>query len=480
MNSFLSVSSIIFPLITFPYVSRILLPVGTGKVSFATSIITYFAMFAQMGIPTYGIRACAKVRDNKEKLSRTVQEILIINLILSFIVYILFFVALFTIPKLNEDKTLFIVMSFTIIFNTIGVEWLYKALEQYTYITIRSLIFKIIALIAMFILVKVQSDYIIYGGITIFASVGSNIYNIFNVKKLIIIRPVGQYNFKQHIKPILVFFAMSVAVTVYTNMDNVMLGFMKTDEDVGYYNAAVKIKIVLASIISSLGTVLLPRVSYYIEKGNVEEFGRIAKKSINFVMVLAFPLMIYFMIFARNVILLLSGKEYLNSVVPMQIIMPTILFIGLTNIMGIQMLVSLGKEIQVLWSEVYGAAVNFILNLFLIPPMASSGTAISTLIAEIVVFIIQFIYLKDIVIPIFKSFQSKKIILALFCSTILTVWLLLINISNFVILMISSILFFGIYVVVLSILKETITIEVVKHVLARCKINSKHNKGGEA
>ena len=234
MNAFLTMSSFIFPLITFPYVSRILLPVGTGKVSFATSIISYFAMFAQLGIPTYGIRACAKVRDNREELTRTTQELFIINLIMSIIAYCFFFIILFLVPELKEEKTLFIVISLTILFNTIGMEWLYKALEQYSYITVRSIVFKFLALLAMFLLVHEKDDYVIYGGITIFASSASSIFNFINIHKFIELKPIGNYHLKKHLKAVFIFFAMSCATTIYTHLDSVMLGFMRTNEDVGY------------------------------------------------------------------------------------------------------------------------------------------------------------------------------------------------------------------------------------------------------
>lgn len=140
MNMLLTMSSFIFPLITFPYVSRILLPEGTGKVSFATSLISYFSMFAQLGIPTYGIRACAKVRDNREELTRTAQELLIINLIMSVVLYIVFFGAILLVPRLHNERNLYVIVSCTIILTSIGMEWLYKALEQYTYITLRSVL----------------------------------------------------------------------------------------------------------------------------------------------------------------------------------------------------------------------------------------------------------------------------------------------------------------------------------------------------
>ena len=339
MNAILTMSQFIFPLITFPYVSRILLPVGTGKVSFATSLISYFSMFAQLGIPTYGIRACAKVRDNREELTRTVQELLSINIVMNVISYGVLVFALLFIPRLQEDRTLYFVVSATIFLTSIGMEWLYKALEQYTYITIRSIIFKFIALVAMFLLIHKQEDYVAYGGISILASSASNIFNFINVHKYIDLKPVGNYNFRRHLKPIFVFFAMSCATTIYTHLDTVMLGFMATDADVGYYNAAVRIKSILVSIVTSLGTVLLPRASYNIEHGLMDSFWRISKKAINFVFLIATPLTLYFIFFAKEGIYFLSGSAYAGSVIPMQLIMPTLSFIGLSNILGIQILV---------------------------------------------------------------------------------------------------------------------------------------------
>ena len=180
MNVILTMSSIVFPLLTFPYVSRILLPEGTGKVAFATSLISYFALFAQLGIPTYGIRACAKVRDDKIELSRTVQELMIINLIMTACVYIVLFALLSFNLRLQAERTLYLIISLTILFNAIGVEWLYKGLEQYTYITVRSVAFKLLAFVAMFVLIHKKEDYIIYGGLTILAASASNIMNFFS------------------------------------------------------------------------------------------------------------------------------------------------------------------------------------------------------------------------------------------------------------------------------------------------------------
>lgn len=473
MNAILTMSQFIFPLITFPYVSRILLVEGTGKVSFATSIISYFAMFAQLGIPTYGIRACAQVRNDKKKLSKTAQEIFIINIIMSILAYIVFFIALCNVPRLKDEKTLLIIVSATIFFNAIGMEWLYKALEQYTYITIRSVIFKFIALIAMFLLIHQQSDYIIYGAISIFASSASNIFNFFNVHKYISLRPVGEYNFKQHLKAVSVFFALSCAATIYVNLDTVMLGFMKTNVDVGYYNAAVKIKTILVSIVTSLGTVLLPRASYYVEHGLKEDFYRITKKAINFVFLVATPLMLYFMFFAKEGIFFLSGNTYGGAIVPMQIIMPTLFFIGLTNIMGMQILVPLGKENIVLYSEIVGAVVDLAINYILIPKYASAGAAIGTLVAEIAVWIVQYIYLRKQIKDAYKNVRYGILILALFLGSIASLWVKKVFSGSFIVLLNSAIVFFGVYFIVLTIAKEPLIYQIEEGLLTKLKKKGK-------
>ncbi len=453
-------SSFIFPLITFPYVSRVLLETGTGRVSFATSLITYFTMIAQLGIPTYGIRACAKVRDNRQELTRTAHEILFINIIMSVVSYILLAFALAFVPRLHEDRTLYIIVSITIILSAIGMEWLYKALEQYTYITIRSVIFKFIALVGMFLLIHEENDYVMYGFITIFAGSASNVFNFINVHKYIDLKPIGNYNIKRHMKPVLVFFAMSCATTIYNNLDVVMLGFMKSDADVGYYNAAVKIKTILISIVTSLGTVLLPRASYYIEHSMLDEFKRVSEKALNFVFLLASPLALYFILYAKNGIYFLAGENYIGSVLPMQIIMPTLLLIGITNILGIQILVPLGKEITVLISEIAGAVVDIILNAILIPPYSSAGAALGTLAAEFVVLIVQYAALRKDVRETFMQVQYWKIAVGMVLGTVASYWVLyVLNLSDFLIIIVTGILFFAVYLAFLLVTKEPLTVQ---------------------
>lgn len=445
MNALLAVSGVVFPLISFRYASRILLPAGIGKVSFATSIIAYFSMFAQLGMPTYGIRACAKVRDDRQALSRTVHELLGINLAMNLIAYTLLAIAIFCIPRLGEEKLLFGIISITILLNSIGMEWLYKGMEEYAYITARSLAFKIIALAALFLLIHEESDYIIYGGISIFAASASNLLNFIHAGKYIDFRRPEDCDWTKHLKPVLIFFGMACATTIYTNLDSAMLGFMTTDADVGFYNAAVKVKGVLLSLITALGAVLLPRSSWYVEHGKMEEFRRITRKALSFILLAAPPIAQYFILFAKESILLLSGEAFLPSVPAMQIILPTVFLIGLSNILGIQILVPLGKEKVVLKSEIAGAIVDLILNLIFIPMYHAAGAAIGTLVAEAVVLAVQYIALREELKMFARGYPWLRLLAALLLATGAGLWIQAMDWKPIWTLIIAAMCFFGVY-----------------------------------
>ena len=462
MSALLTVSSLIFPLITFPYVSRILSPSGIGKVSFAISIISYFSLFAQLGIPTYGVRACAKVRDDREKLTRTVHELLVINIVMDCISYFALFLALLYVTKLQNEKTLYVVVSATILLTSIGMEWLYKALEQYSYITIRSVLFKFIALIFMLLLINEKKDFLLYGALSIFAASASNVLNLINAHKYVSFKPIWGYNFKRHFKPILIFFSMSCATTIYGNLDSIMLGFIKTDIDVGYYGAAVKVKSILVGLVTSLGIVLMPRASYFIEQGKRLEFNKITEKATKFVCVVSIPLFVYFAVFAKESILILSGNEFEGAIIPMAIIMPTLLLIGLSNIFGLQILVPIGKESVVLYSVFGGALSNLLFNAILIPYYGAVGAAIGTVIAEAIVLIIQCYFLKSELQRLFGTLQICHILLCTVISAICTIWFKFLPLNNFFIMCVSATIYFMLYIIGLIILKEPITLEIME------------------
>lgn len=467
MNALLQSLSVIFPLITFPYVSRILLPDGVGKVSFANSVISYFVMFAHLGMPIYGVRACAQVRDDKKLLSKTVHELFIISLVTTTISYGLFLIVLFSVPRFYIEKELFLIMSISILLSSVGIEWLYKSIEAYSYITIRSIILKLIALVGMFLFVKTREDYLIYGGITVFAMVGSNLLNLVNAHKYISFKPIGNYVFKPHLKAVLVFFAMSCATTVYIHLDSAMLGFIISDEAVGYYDTSVKIRNVLMHIVTALGVVLLPRTSYYVKYGMKEQFLKVVKKALNFVILFASALSVYFTLFARESVIFLAGEAFEGSIISMQVIMPTLLLVGITNITGTQVLVALGREKAVLLSVVVGAVVDAVLNAILIPNLAGTGAAIGTLLAEIVVLIVQLWLLESDERSCFKGLYYRDAILALVVGIFASTLIKILNFTPFMTLLLSCAIFFGTYLGILILLKNALVHEVMKDMIRK-------------
>lgn len=468
MNAILTVSSIIFPLITAPYIFRTLGPVGSGRVDSAAAIITYFMMFASLGIPTYGIRTCAKVRDDKEKLSQTVQELMIINGVSMLLSFTVFLIMLAVVPEFTQERTLLLINSISMVLNVVGVTWFYNAIEQYAYITTCSIVFKIISILMMFLWVKNPEDYIKYGAITVFAGSASYLLNFWNLRKYVSFRKIGRYNFKQHMKPIMVFFATTAAISVYTNLDIVMIRFMKGNAEVGYYTAAIKVKTLLVSLITSLGTVLLPRLSYYIEKGEQEAFHRMVVKAFNFVLLVELSVTMYFIFMAKESILLLAGEQFAASILPMQILMPAVLFIGLSNITGIQILTPQGEEKKVVYSIVFGAVLDFILNLVLIGKHGASGAAFATLMAELVVLVVQCVYLRKMLGNLVKKISIRENVLAAVMASggLFLVRQVLTNGTStvwvFVNLVITAVVFFGVYGMMLLVQKEKFAMEMVE------------------
>ena len=471
MNFILTLSNFIFPLITFPYVSRILQASGLGKVGFATSIIAYFSMIAMMGIPSYGIKACAKIRNDSYKLTKTVYELLILNTIFLAFALTLLLLSVIFIDKLYIDKELYIILAFSMLFNVLGIEWLYKALEQYSYITIRSIFFKIASLILLFIFVKESNDILPYAMLTVLASVGAGILNFYNLRKIITLYKITfkQLEITKHIKPSFIFFLLTISITIYVNLDSVMLGFMTNDANVGYYSVAIKIKQILVSLVTSLGAVMLPRLAFYYEQKRFDEFKALVKDALDFILIVSLPLTIYFTLYAKDAILLLSGESFLASVEPMQIIMPTVFFIALSNLMGWQILVPMDREKQIVFSTIIGAVIGGIINFFAIPHLGVNGAAIANLCAECAVVIVQVVLLRKFIFPILAKINIWRMLMALLIST----WIVLIvsfNLSEFINLLLSSILFFGCYLVSLLILKEPVVYQIFSSVLNKIKL----------
>ena len=323
MNIILKISGVVFPLITFPYVSRVLLSTANGKIAFASSVVGYFSLLASMGIPSYGIRKCAEVRDNREKLSKVVTELLILNSICTLLAYIVFIILVINISQFSNESLLFFVTSLTILFNMLGVEWFYQAIEQYQYITIRNISFKIISIILMFVFVPQTQDYILYEGINVFASVGSNILNVLKLSKYVDLgfKKNQKYEILIHLAPIMTLFLYNATTIIFTSLDQVMLGFIKGNESVGHYAAAIKIQNILVSLITALGAVMLPKISYALKNEGQENFENMIRKSFEFIIISAIPMCFLIMILSKELILVLAGRDYLAAVPALQFLL---------------------------------------------------------------------------------------------------------------------------------------------------------------
>jgi len=472
-NTILKVLNIVFPMVTFPYIARILNASGIGKINFSVSIISYFILISRIGIPMYGIRECAKHRDDKEKLTKTVQEILIINFGSLILTLILFYIILFNSAILINYKDILLILSINIVSTSIGIEWFYQAVEEYKYITLRNIFVKVVSLILIFLLIRDESDYNLYAFILVISVSLSYIYNFIHSRNYInLFKRYSSYDFKRHIKPILLLFAMSVSVSIYTNLDKVMLGILSGDEAVGYYTSANKMIKSIIVLVTSLGTVLLPRISYYIKNNQIEEVNRLINKSLNFILLMAIPAAIGVFMLAKSIIIIFAGGEYMEAITTIKILSPVIIVIAIGNLFGVQILISYGKEKLTLISTSIGAISNFLLNFLLIPQFQHNGAALSTLIAEFLVMITQFYFSYSYIKDIKKNIKFENIFHYVEGSILIIITCLIINklINNILIVTVLSILFsIAIYFSFLFLIKNEFVYEIKE------KITSKFN-----
>ena len=397
-NSFFSFfnafTTLLFPLITFPYASRILHPEGIGKNNFAVSIEGYFAMLAGLGISSYATREAAKLRENKFEFSKFCKEIITINLISMIISYALLVTLLFTVPKFEQYRLIILVRSMNIFFSTIGLEWLYRAEEDFKYITLRSFIFKIAGLIFLFIFVRDQDDIVEYTFFGILTSVASNICNLFHSTKYIDYKIKCKLEITKHLKFIFTFFGMVVITSLYTILDTSLLGFLSDDFQVGLYTAATKLNKISLTLITSLTAVLLPRLSHYAKNNEKEKIIELSQKSASIIILLSLPIIVGLIFLAKPLTLIFSGKEYLQAIPAMNIISPIVFFISLSSLIGGQIFASINKEKLTLISTTIAAVINITMNLIFIPKYGAVGAAIGTVIAEFCVTFFQVICIR--------------------------------------------------------------------------------------
>lgn len=383
MSIALTVSNYIFPLLTYSYVTRILLAEGTGKVAFVQSIISYFTYIAALGINGYGMRECAKVQDDEDKLSQLATELICINFISTIIAYLALIMVITHVPKFQNYLTLFAAMSPSILLQTLGMEWLYRGLEKYTYITVRSIVFKTVAVALTFCFIKKADDIVWYGVITIFTTTASNLLNFFNARKYVKLKKIKKEYLKRHLKPIFVFFLSSFFITIYSHFDVTMLGFMKGDQVVGIYNAGMKMNTMVLSVSTAITSVLIPRMSIYYANGEQIHFQNLLLKSLRMTLVLMFPLSVFVILNASNVLCFVCGKDFLPAAPTLIILMLCVLALSMTNLFGNQILVPKNMEKRYSQSVFIGLLINLGLDILLIPQFSAAGAAFSTLVTEV-------------------------------------------------------------------------------------------------
>lgn len=387
-NFIKTLNSILFPVISFAYSSRVLGVDGVGRVNFAKSVITYFTMLAMLGMNYYGTREAAKLRNDKKRLSRFCVEMLIINGCTTLLAYVLLIISLLSIPVLSGYRNLLLIFSGAIVLQGMGMEWLYQAMEEYRYIAVRSVLFQIGALVALFIFVRDAGDIIPYAVITLAASSGSYILNFFNARKYIYFHRHVSYSIRKHLKPLLWLFAMAVSIELYTVLDTTMLGFLKGDKAVGLYTAAIKVERMVNTLLASVGVVLIPRLSFYISQGKKKETDGLIKKGYNYVFMLSIPAAVGLFMLSNEIILLFSGSQFASAGFTMRLLPPIVILIPFSMMTNQQTFVPMGKEKLILVSTSVGAVTNLSLNSVLIPRYAENGAAVATVIAELAVAIV--------------------------------------------------------------------------------------------
>ena len=424
LNLLNTVTALLFPLITFPYASRILFAEGIGRVQFFLSIIDYIALCTALGIPLYAVREIARVRDDTVLRSKTTTEILLLHALLTLAGYGVVLLLAFTIAKIEVDVPLFLLLSATLFFNAIGVAWFYQAIEDFKYITIRTLIVRVVSLVALFVFVKNRNDLFYYAAILVIANVGSNVFNFFRLRKYILFIPWKELNLWKHLKPALRIFILNLMISIYVNLDSIMLGFLKDEQAVGFYTAATRVTKAVIGIVSSLGMVLLPRFSNMISNRQLKDFRALADKAVSFIICLCLPMATGIVFMSTPIIHLFCGPDFDPSIFTLQLIAPTILFIGISGILGMQILYPQGKEKLVIIATGTGAVINFTLNYLLIPQYFQYGAAFSTSIAELSV-LVTIILIGKRFLPIrFISRQNLQYVLG---TLLITFFLFLIN-----------------------------------------------------
>lgn len=384
-NTIYRLINMLFPLVTSMYVSHILMAVGVGRVSTAQNIVQYFVLLAPLGLTTYGTREIAKVRDNREQTEKLFTELFIINFCSTLIWAIVYYGMIITMEHFAAERLLYLVAGLPIVFNFINIEWFYQGNEDYVYIALRNAVVKMLSLIAVVSFVRTADDYVMYALIYALGIAGNYVFNITNaVKKGIRLRFSG-IKIPQHLKPVLILLCSNIAIELYTLLDTTMLGLLCTEEVVGYYTNSVKLVKIAVSLISAIGGVLLPRLSYYKEQNMMEQCDSLISKVTKIMLLFAIPCGIGVMILAEPIVLVMFGETFIPAIGTTRIATILIYVLGFSNLFGTQVLLTFNQEKKLLLCTCIGAASNILMNSMLIPMFQHNGAVVASVISESIV-----------------------------------------------------------------------------------------------
>ena len=407
-SSILTTANYIFPLITYPYVSRVLGVTNIGICNFVDSIINYFSMFSLMGIVAVGIRSIAAVKSDKEELSKTFSNLLFLNAISTFIVLLVLCISIIFISKFYEYKELMSIGVVKIIFTFLTIDWLYKGLEEFRYITITGIIIKIGYVISIFTFVKAPNDYTIYYFLSVLMIVMCALINICHSRSFVKLNAkIKLCSLKPYIRPFLTIGVYVLLTSMYTSFNIVFLGFVCNETEVGYYTTATKLHAIFIGMFSAFTGVMLPRMSSLLSENQTEIFKQTINKSLSILYAFALPIVIFSEIYAPQIINVIAGSGYNLAITPMRIVMPLILIIGFEQIFVLQILMPMKQDKQILVGACAGAFVGLLCNILLVNMFKSKGSAMAWLLSELIVLIASRHFSKKM---IGFSIQAKKII----------------------------------------------------------------------
>lgn len=392
---------LIVPLITTPYVSRVLGAKGVGTFSYANSIIQFFILFGCLGLNAYGQREIAYVQHEKEKRDKVFWELVILRIVTVFISLTVFY---FTLASHGKYASVFFIMCLDILASMVDISWFFQGIEDFKKIVVRNFIIKIVGVALIFLLVKSSSDlllYVICHSATLFLG---NLSMWAYIPKLVGSIKIRKLEIKKHIRPTIVLFLPQIATSIYTVLDKTMIGLLTgVEEEVAYYEQGQKIVKIVMTLVTSLGAVMMPRVANLFKQNEMDKVKNYLLKSFRFVFFLSFPMMFGLMAISCNIVPWFFGSGYDKVVPNMMVVAPMLVMISLSNIIGVQYLIPTGRQKEYTFSVIAGCIVNLSMNLLLIPFFLSIGAAAATVIAETSVTGVQVYFTR-------KDFKFGRII----------------------------------------------------------------------